>query len=67
MSPDPRNGWRWFEALCAARGLEPAAAFRDFVSQHHGGPPKPPFNHAARARAGLAPSFYEPSGVARAG
>jgi uncharacterized ferritin-like protein (DUF455 family) len=60
-------GWRWFEALCAARGLEPAAAFRDLVSQHHGGPPKPPFNHAARAQAGLAPSFYEPRGVARAG
>lgn len=52
-------GRRWFEALCARRGLDPGTTFRDLVSQHHGGPPKPPFNHAARAEAGLSPTFYE--------
>ncbi len=52
-------GRRWFEALCASRGLDPAIAFRDLVLQHHSAPPKPPFNHAARAEAGLLPAFYE--------
>jgi uncharacterized ferritin-like protein (DUF455 family) len=52
-------GRRWFEALCTARGLAPDAAFRDLVARHHGAPPKPPFNHEARARAGLSPAFYK--------
>ncbi len=52
-------GWHWFEALCKARGLDPTITFRALVSHYHSGPPKPPFNHEARARAGLAPAFYE--------
>lgn len=52
-------GRRWFEVLCARRSLEPQRAFRELVSQHHNAALKPPFNHAARARAGLAPDFYE--------
>ncbi|MGD9535864.1 MAG: ferritin-like domain-containing protein [Alphaproteobacteria bacterium] len=52
-------GRRWFEALCTARGLDPEATFRDLVRRHHGAPPKPPFNREARARAGLASTFYE--------
>lgn len=52
-------GRHWFEVLCAARGLDPTASFRDFVSRYHRGPLKPPFNHMARAKAGLTPGFYE--------
>ncbi len=53
-------GRRWFETLCATRGLDPAVSFRDFVSRYHSGPPKPPFNHEARAAAGMDPALYLP-------
>ena len=53
-------GARWFERLCRERGLEPAATFRDRVRRHFAGALKPPFNHAARAQAGIPPSYYAP-------
>jgi len=53
-------GMRWFSHLACSRGLEPRAAFHDCVRRHFRGKPKPPFNHAARRRAGLLPGFYEP-------
>ena len=53
------TGQRWFRWECARRGLGPAETYRALVRQHYGGALKPPFNHAARAAAGLAPAFYE--------
>lgn len=55
-------GKRWFYAVCAARGLDPAGAFHALREAHFAGRLKPPFNHEARGRAGLPRSFYEPIG-----
>lgn len=55
-------GKRWFDALCAARSLEPEAAFHDLRQRHFKGQLKPPFNHKAREKAGLSQGFYEPIG-----
>jgi uncharacterized ferritin-like protein (DUF455 family) len=57
-------GARWFALLCAARGLDPAAIFRDRVARHFTGALKPPFNHAAREAAGLPSEFYAPAPAA---
>ena len=53
-------GTRWFDALCRARGLDPAATFQDRVRRHFNGALKPPFNRDARARAGLPAAYYTP-------
>lgn len=53
-------GVRWFNAVCGARGLDPATAFENLKKMHFPGPLKPPFNHDARDRAGLPRAFYEP-------
>jgi len=53
-------GRRWFDAVCAARGERPEPAFHRLVSHYFRGGLKPPFNHEARERAGLAAGFYEP-------
>ena len=55
-------GKRWFDALCAARSLDPAPAFRRLRDECFRGQLKPPFNHEARAKAGLSQGFYEPIG-----
>jgi uncharacterized ferritin-like protein (DUF455 family) len=55
-------GARWFGWACRVRGLEPASAYRALVAAHFRGALKPPFNHAARAAAGLARAFYETGG-----
>lgn len=55
-------GKRWFDAVCAARGLEPVGAFHALRKTHFTGRLKPPFNHEARGRAGLPRGFYEPLG-----
>ena len=52
-------GKRWFDFLCARRGLVPAPTWRALVRRHFKGALKPPFNTEARRAAGLAPSFYE--------
>ena len=52
-------GVRWFEFLCAARGLDPHATFHDRVRLHFTGVLKPPFNHVARAEAGFPAAYYE--------
>ncbi|MGE5318759.1 MAG: ferritin-like domain-containing protein [Hyphomicrobiaceae bacterium] len=49
-------GSRWFGWLCAARGVEPDATFRQLLIDHDAPPLKPPFNLAARRQAG----FSEP-------
>ncbi|WP_428408098.1 ferritin-like domain-containing protein [Hyphococcus sp.] len=55
-------GKRWFDALCAARGLQPEETFKSLRNRHFRGQLKPPFNHEARAKAGLSQGFYEPIG-----
>ena len=53
------TGKRWFDWLCARRGVIPEAAWRDLVARHFKGAIKPPFNTEARLAAGLPTSFYE--------
>ncbi len=52
-------GKRWFDWLCARRGLAPEVAWRDLVARHFKGVVKPPFNAEARLAAGLQAEFYE--------
>ena len=49
-------GSRWFAWLCAARGLAPEATFRQLLSEYDAPPLKPPFNLAARRKAGFSES-----------
>ncbi|MDA8128375.1 MAG: ferritin-like domain-containing protein [Betaproteobacteria bacterium] len=50
------TGSRWFRWLCAARGLEPEATFRQMLLDYDAPSLKPPFNLEARRKAG----FSEP-------
>jgi uncharacterized ferritin-like protein (DUF455 family) len=54
-------GARWFEHVCARRGRAPAPEFQRLVGLHFSGEIKPPFNHNARSKAGLAPELYDPA------
>jgi uncharacterized ferritin-like protein (DUF455 family) len=60
-------GVRWFERLCRARDLDPAATYRDRVRRHFAGLLKPPFNREARDRAGFPAAYYEPLACVGAG
>ena len=51
-------GQRWFDYLCDRRGLSAEAAWPEFVRRCFKGDLKPPFNHAARRRAGMTPGIY---------
>ena len=51
-------GRRWFGFACAARGLEPAQTWRDYVATFFRGELKPPFNTDARDAAGMPQSWY---------
>jgi uncharacterized ferritin-like protein (DUF455 family) len=53
-------GARWFNHLCAARGLDPAATFQDKAQRYFAGALKPPFNRDARDRAGFPAAYYAP-------
>ncbi|MDA8232293.1 MAG: ferritin-like domain-containing protein [Magnetospirillum sp.] len=53
-------GVRWFAFLAERRGLDPARAYRDYLGRLFPGGLKPPFNHAARAEAGMPRAWYEP-------
>jgi uncharacterized ferritin-like protein (DUF455 family) len=53
-----RVGQRWFGFACAARGLEPERAWRDYVATFFKGSLKPPFNTQARDAAGMPQSWY---------
>jgi uncharacterized ferritin-like protein (DUF455 family) len=46
-------GSRWFEWLCAERDLVPAETFRRLLAEYDASPLRPPFNLAARRRAGF--------------
>jgi len=56
--PHVAAGVRWFEFLCERRGLQPVATFRQLARSRYNGVMKPPFNHAARAAAGMAEPYY---------
>jgi uncharacterized ferritin-like protein (DUF455 family) len=51
-------GRRWFEHLCARRGVEPVAEWRALLARHYRGRLKPPFNDESRIKAGLTPAYY---------
>ncbi len=51
-------GVRWFEYLCARRGLDIPATWRGLVDRHVKGALKPPFNDAARRDAGMKTDLY---------
>lgn len=51
-------GVRWFEALCGERGVDARLTWRDLTQRHCEGAVRPPFNDDARARAGMAATFY---------
>ena len=51
-------GAKWFRFFCARHGTRPDVEFQKLVRQNFRGDMKPPFNDAARAAAGLTPSFY---------
>jgi len=53
-------GVRWFEHLCAARGVKPISTFKTCVTKHFKGKIKPPFNQAARDQACMNRAYYEP-------
>ncbi len=46
-------GSHWFGCLCAARGVEPDATFRQLLRDYDAPPLRPPFNLAARRAAGF--------------
>ena len=54
------TGQRWFAHVATARGLDPAASFRDLVQKHYRGRLKPPFNKTSRDAAGFHADWYEP-------
>jgi uncharacterized ferritin-like protein (DUF455 family) len=51
-------GRRWFEWLCAQRGLPPVETWHALVRTHFRGALKPPFNDEARAKAGFSSAYY---------
>lgn len=57
-------GKRWFDFICAQRGLVPEATWRTLVARHFKGAVKPPFNEAARRQAGMEAGFYTPQDAA---
>ncbi len=51
-------GKRWFDHLCARRGLAPQPTWQELVRRHFRGQLKPPFNDDARGEAGFPADFY---------
>ncbi len=52
-------GCRWFETLCARRGVEPVTTWQALIARYFGGRMKPPFNRDGRGRAGMAAAYYD--------
>lgn len=50
-------GHRWFEHVCARRGVDPEAEFAKALGRVDLARPHAPFNEAARRHAGLSPAF----------
>ena len=53
-------GVRWFRHFTEQRGLESAPHYRLMLARYFPGGLMPPFNHAARAEAGMPQEWYEP-------
>lgn len=53
-------GLKWFRYLCERLGKAPEPTFHELVRANFKGSVRPPFNDAARARAGVPPAFYKP-------
>ncbi|MCG8443495.1 MAG: ferritin-like domain-containing protein, partial [Caulobacterales bacterium] len=53
-------GAKWFAAVCRQRGEEPTAVFRRLTNDHVKGAVRPPFNIAARNKAGVPEEYYLP-------
>ena len=51
-------GQRWFERVCAVRGVNPLETFHTLVENRFSGLLKPPFNRDARRSAGMADHYY---------
>lgn len=51
-------GKRWFDFLCARRGLPAQETWQALVRRHFRGRLKPPFNEPARTEAGMPADFY---------
>ncbi|HIC65113.1 MAG TPA: ferritin-like domain-containing protein [Paracoccus sp.] len=58
--PHVAAGVRWFEFICAKRGLDPVPAFRRLVAERFQVSLKPPFNETARGEAGFSSRYYQP-------
>ena len=52
-------GMRWFRHVTAQRGIDPLPHYRRQLELYFPGQQKPPFNHAARAEAGMTPEWYD--------
>lgn len=53
-------GQRWFAHICGQKNRDEPSYFQELVGKHFKGLLKPPFNHPARAKAGMSPAHYEP-------
>lgn len=52
-------GVRWFEHVCASRGLNPVAHFHGLVAERYKGQLKAPFAHDLRKQAKMAREYYD--------
>jgi uncharacterized ferritin-like protein (DUF455 family) len=52
------TGVKWFERVCNLLKVDPEAHFKLMVSERFSAPLKPPFNVAARSKAGMHSGFY---------
>ena len=55
-------GCKWFEWSCRRNNREPVKYWQNLVKTYFKGSLKPPFNEAARQRAGMASDYYQPLG-----
>ena len=51
-------GKRWFDWVCARRGLAPEETWKQLVKTHFRGALKPPFNDEGRLAAGFEAGWY---------
>jgi uncharacterized ferritin-like protein (DUF455 family) len=58
--PHVAAGVRWFEFLCERRGLACVPTFHQIAASRYAGRLKPPFNTAARSKAGMKAAYYQP-------
>jgi uncharacterized ferritin-like protein (DUF455 family) len=57
--PHVAAGVRWFEFICNRRGVLSVFTFHEIVATLYKGKIKPPFNIAARTKAGMSEAYYQ--------